>query len=326
VAIELIKRGMLQFPAREMCGDIIAAPIGILHESGGEGAAEFRAVSRISLSMMTRRDAAVHKGTLGRVLIVGGSLGMPGAAILSALGALRAGAGLVTRITRAHWSGPSVPPECMNLMLKGDQQSFVKEDLGAIVDACRVSDVVVIGPGIGVSAAVKELLGPLLAELKQLRTKTVLDADALNVISAAAIDLRGLNAVITPHPGEAARLLGCDSAAIQNDRFGAVRALWERYGVVAVLKGAGTLVYSDDHGVVVPRGTPYLATPGSGDVLSGIVATTLHRCGTCFDAAVLGAWIHAVAGERASRAVGGPILASDIAFSTAAVVGELERL
>jgi NAD(P)H-hydrate epimerase len=131
--------------------------------------------------------------------------------------------------------------------------------------------------------------------------------------------------VITPHPGEAATLLGVSTADIQRDRFAAVKNLVERYRITALLKGAGTLVWDGVSGGIIARGTPYLATAGSGDVLCGILAATFNRCERVFDAAVLAAYIHAVAGERASDASGGPIIASDIAWSAASVIGEFER-
>jgi NAD(P)H-hydrate epimerase len=153
----------------------------------------------------------------------------------------------------------------------------------------------------------------------------VIDADGLALIADQRIDLAGIDGVITPHPGEAATLLGVSAADIQKDRFSAVKALGDRYHIVALLKGAGTLVWDGSVGGIIARGTPYLATAGSGDVLSGILAASLKGCERIFDAVVRGAYIHAVAGERASAASGGPIIASDIAWSAASVIGEFER-
>jgi len=131
---------------------------------------------------------------------------------------------------------------------------------------------------------------------------------------------------VTPPPGEASRMLGRPTPALQADRFAAVRELSERYGVVAVLKGAGTLVYGAPGGRIVCRGTPYLATAGSGDVLAGIIGALCARVDNGFDAACLGAWAHAVGGIRASERSGGPILASEIARAVSAVIGGLESL
>jgi len=153
----------------------------------------------------------------------------------------------------------------------------------------------------------------------------VIDADALTLIASHGLDIRGIEGVITPHPGEAATMLKTSTAEIQRDRFTAVKRLYEDYGVVSLLKGAGTLVWDGSHGGIIARGTPYLATAGSGDVLSGIIATCLTRRANVFDATVCGAYIHAVAGERASSSSGGPIIASDVAWSAASVVGGLER-
>jgi NAD(P)H-hydrate epimerase len=131
--------------------------------------------------------------------------------------------------------------------------------------------------------------------------------------------------VMTPHPGEAAAMLECSTAEVQGDRFATVEALQKRFGGVALLKGAGTLVYDGEVGRIIARGTPYLATGGSGDVLSGIIAACLSRGLSACEAAVAGAYIHAVAGEKASTASGGPIIASDIAWAAASVFGDLEK-
>jgi NAD(P)H-hydrate epimerase len=153
----------------------------------------------------------------------------------------------------------------------------------------------------------------------------VFDADAINILSRTGISLVGVDAVITPHPGEASRMLGRPTPSLQGDRFSAVRELWEKYRVVSVLKGAGTLVYGAQGGRVVCRGTPYLATAGSGDVLAGVIAACCAKLEGVFDAACLGVWVHAVAGILASERSGGPVLASDIAYATSTVIGELER-
>ena len=321
VCIELVKRGMMQFPAREACGSIRVAPI----EISGRSGIEFSIIEGSRIPALAARPADAHKGMQGRVLVIGGSAAMPGASALAVLGALRAGAGLVSRVTKPSWSGVSVAPECMHVSIDDPRPYYVEEDLSALQEPLAIADAIVVGPGLGRAPETGRFLEALLDSLRAHKKRVVIDADALTLIATQRIDLTGIDGVITPHPGEAATLLGVSTADIQRDRFSAVKALGDRYHLVALLKGAGTLVWDGSVGGIIARGTPYLATAGSGDVLSGILAASLKGCERIFDAVVRGAYIHAVAGERASAASGGPIIASDIAWSAASVVGELER-
>ena len=326
VTIELIKRGMMQFPGREACGAIRVVPI----EISGRSGIEFSLIESSRVSFVQARPADAHKGMQGRVLVIGGSAEMPGASALAALGALRAGSGLVSRVTKPSWVGVSVAPECMNVCIDDTRSHYVEEDVVALSEALSVADVIVIGPGLGREEETGIFLESLLNSLRVLAKRVVIDADALGLIASRKIDLGGLDGVITPHPGEAATLLGVSTADIQRDRFSSVKALGERYHITALLKGAGTLVWDGVSGGIIARGTPYLATAGSGDVLCGILAASLlsnslKGCERIFDAVVRGAYIHAVAGERASAASGGPIIASDIAWSAASVIGAFER-
>lgn len=321
VCVEAVKRGLLQFPARGACGALEAVSIGIV----GDCQSEFYALEGRNLPRLGKRRADAHKGDFGRILVVGGSLGMPGAASLTALGALRSGAGIVSRVTKRSWLSHGSLPECMVEVLSKDGDSFEAEDAGQVVELLGGFDVVVIGPGIGTSQSSGEFLARLCDGARLLGKRVVIDADAINLVSLRGISLHGLDAVVTPHPGEASRMLGRPTPALQADRFSAVRELWEKYGVVAVLKGAGTLVYGAAGGRIVCRGTPYLATAGSGDVLAGVVGALCARFDNAFDAACLGAWAHAVSGILASERSGGPILASEIAFAVSGVIGGLEE-
>lgn len=325
IAIECVKRGLLQFPARAVCGEIVVAPIGIASSPEAAESIEFVAVEGSAIPKLSPRRPDTHKGEQGRILVIGGSADMPGAPVLAVLGALRSGAGLVSRVVRSSWITPLIPPECMHVVLEGTSAHYTTRDVPAVLSACERSDVVVLGPGIGTAAEVVEFVHGVLLGLRTLERKTVIDADALTVVAQSGVDLRGIPAIITPHPGEATRLLKGREGDVQADRFSVVRALWERYRVVSLLKGAGTLVYAEGRGRLIPRGTPYLATAGSGDVLSGVIAACFHRCESAVDAAALGAYIHACAGERASVLSGGPVLASEVAACISAVVGALER-
>jgi hydroxyethylthiazole kinase-like uncharacterized protein yjeF len=314
VTVQYIKRGMLQFPARLACGVIESVDIGIAANS----TVEYSLVSQSNLPQRFFRPADVHKGVLGRVLVIGGSLSMPGAPMLSSLGALRTGAGIVSRCIRGTWTNMVPLPEAMYEVLGGDAASFQPSDTACVVEMAGRYDVCVIGPGLGTDSGTKDFLVGLLEALSARGARVVLDADALNLISLAGINLSGLSAIVTPHPGEAGRLLGCTSADVQKDRYKSARDLAQSLKAVAVLKGAGSIIHDGSKGRLVADGTPYLATPGSGDVLSGIIATCLAQTESrdindIREAASLGVWLHARAGVLAANDRGGPILAREIA-------------
>ncbi len=318
--IEFIKRGLLQFPARSACGSIVAMPIGI----SAHVEPEFMAVEGEGVPTLSARAPDAHKGQLGRILVIGGSARMPGAAVLSALGALRAGAGIVSRVAKRSWGLAPALPECMFELIDGDEDFFVGADAPTVIEIARRFDVLVVGPGMGTAPETGAFLKDLVGKLRGLETPVVLDADALNSIAEQGIDITGVSAIVTPHPGEAGRLLQQSVQEVQSDRYSAARALWQRLGVVVVMKGAGTIVYGEGRGRVVARGTPYLATPGSGDVLTGVIAACCARLPSLMDAATLGAWLHATAGIRAAEERQGPLLASEIALAVAPVVGVVE--
>jgi ADP-dependent NAD(P)H-hydrate dehydratase / NAD(P)H-hydrate epimerase len=248
------------------------------------------------------RGRAANKGDFGRVLIVGSGIGMPGATRLAGEACLRVGAGLVT---------VAVAPENVAAIAAGRPELIClplanEHDL---VDALARTDVVAIGPGLGRTAWAHAALTRVLACDKPL----VIDADALNLLAAAPV--KRSNWILTPHPGEAARLLDLSSDTVQADRLAALDALLERYGGTVVLKGAGTLVATAG---AVPglceRGNPGMATAGAGDVLTGAIAGILAQCKDSALAARVGVWVHAMAGDSAARSGGQRgLVASDIA-------------
>ncbi len=238
-----------------------------------------------------------HKGTFGHVLVVAGAVGTTGAACLAADGALHAGAGLVT-VAIARAAQPVVASkltEAMTLPLddaaSGALHPAALESLRAAV---ATRDVLVIGPGVGRAPATVEVVRALLAAT---RAPAVVDADALNAFEGDAAGLRGPGArVLTPHPGELARLLGQSTEAVQADRVGAARELARRSGAVVLHKGARSVIAHPDGLVRInPTGGPGLATGGTGDVLAGVVGALLAAGLTPFDAAALGAWLHGAA-------------------------------
>jgi NAD(P)H-hydrate epimerase len=255
-------------------------------------------------ALLPRRARAAHKGVHGRVLVVGGGPGMPGAARLTGEAALRAGAGLVTVATHPSHAAALAAgrPELICIPAEG------AADLAAALVA---ADVVAVGPGLGQSPWASALLAAALAA----RRPVVVDADALNAL--AARPAQAPHWCLTPHPGEAARLLGLDVAAVQADRLAAVHALAARYGGVAVLKGAGTLVAAAGAAPwVCERGNPGMAAAGMGDVLTGVIAAIAAQqpdpLAALARAAAVGVLVHAQAGDLAARGGERGILATDV--------------
>ena len=277
-------------------------------------------------TILGKRDREIHKGHCGRILIAAGSRGMAGAAVLAVSGALRAGSGLVQAAVPAELFPilQTAVPEATCI-----ERDFSKTDLGRY-------DAIAIGPGLGKSpeacASIEELLtafnGPL-----------VLDADALNIISerewhSMLMKRPEGKTVITPHPGEAARLLGRNIGTTDEERREAAHALAERTGAVVLLKGHETIVAADSCKTYTNiTGNPGMATGGSGDVLTGIIAGFMGQkkpvsLGGCRlsprEAAICGAFVHGRAGDLAADKLGEyGLIAGDIAYYTAIALKEI---
>lgn len=250
--------------------------------------------------LLPRRPRNANKGKFGHVLVIGGGRGMPGAVRLCGEAALRAGAGLVTLATHP-WHAASINigrPELLAFGVRGAR------DLEPLFERANV---VALGPGLSKDAWARTMWRAAL----NCRLPLVVDADALNLL-ALAKPVRRPDWILTPHPGEAARLLKTTPQAIQRDRFAAARRLVERYGGVCVLKGAGTLVAHADATWLCDRGNPGMASGGTGDVLTGIIAA-LHAQGlSAIDAARLGVCVHGAAGDNAAAEGEAGMLASDL--------------
>ncbi|MGY0505373.1 NAD(P)H-hydrate dehydratase [Luteimonas sp. e5] len=245
-----------------------------------------------------RRDS--HKGRFGHLLVVGGDAGMGGALVLAAEAALRSGCGVLTAATRAA----HVP-----VVLARRPEAMVQavEDADGLSALLAPADALVLGPGLGRSAWSQALFAVAI-DWPQPR---VIDADALNLLAEAPRACP--SAVLTPHPGEAARLLGCDVASVQADRWAAAHALAERYACAVVLKGAGSLIAAPGERTrVVTLGNPGMASAGMGDALAGVIGARLAQGDAPFVAACHGAWLHARAGDLAAGDGEAGMLASDL--------------
>lgn len=260
------------------------------------------------LPKLPLRAAEGHKGDYGTVLVVAGSESMLGAAILCATTALRSGAGLV-QVALPEALRPLLPlaVPCATTVARAGTK---------FAAACEGADAVVVGPGLGQGTATRNLVRVV---LRRGTAPAVLDADALNVLAPLRTAPRTRRPlVLTPHPGEAARLLGTTAAAVQKDRPAALAALCERSGAVVVLKGAGTLVGDGTRCFRNRSGNPGMATGGSGDVLAGLLGALLAQGLAPFDAACLAAAVHGRAGDRvASRLSQRGLIASDLPLAIA---------
>ena len=302
----LDKVGLHTSPGAERAGEVVVVPIGLpraVVEAVGASArlATESAVARL----VPRRAATGHKGTFGHVGVLGGFAGKEGAAQLAALGALRVGAGLAT------WASPEkAPPRAAEIM---------HHDLRE--EPTHRPDVWVVGPGLGQDHAGRRAL----AWAWEAGRPLVVDADALNLLAQEGDLARARGHVITPHPREAARLLGTTVEAVEGDRLAALEALVARSEAIVVLKGARTLVGAPgEPAVVFDRPTPALAVGGAGDVLAGAAGGLMAQGLGAWEAAIVAVWIHGSAGARCGRGRGERgALASEIADALPFVLGEL---
>jgi NAD(P)H-hydrate epimerase len=303
-----LKAGLYLADGPDYCGRVVFADLGVPPKCRQGCVAEFRRIDddHMQRTLAPRRRTA-HKGDFGHVLIVGGGPGMPGAVRLCGEAALRTGAGLVSIATHPEHAALIVAsrPELMSHGIHGT------DELQALLDK---ADAVAFGPGLGQTQWAKDAV----ELLKRDERPAVWDADALNLLAESPefVDQR----VITPHPGEAGRLLDLTAAQVQSDRRHALTDLRGRYGGVAVLKGSGTLV-SSSSGIpwLCTAGNPGMAAPGMGDVLTGIIAALLAQGLNLEDAAAVGVAVHAQAGDRAAETGERGLMATDL-------LGELRRV
>lgn len=291
------KLAHLLVPAAGACGRVVVADIGLLPEPAGAEAPE-AVTARDVAPLFPRRAAAVHKGTFGTVGVVGGAWGMAGAAALAARSAFRCGAGKVVVFAEEASRGPihTLVPEATSAT------RFSPTGLSALA----------LGPGLGTAPASRALLDAAL----ECGLPAVLDADALNLLEGRPERLldRKAPTVLTPHPGEASRLLGISTAAIAADVEETARRLAERSGATVVLKGFRSVVASPAGEIRrVLSGNPGMAKGGSGDVLTGVVGALLARGFPATDAAASSAYLHGLAGDLARERRGEEsLVASDV--------------
>jgi len=297
------KRGLFTGAALDHRGELMLDTLALPDELYEKFPSDIRLLDmRRMAGWLPVRARDAHKGSFGHVLAVGGDAGMGGAIRLAGEAALRVGAGLVSIATRAeHIAALNAGrPELMAHAIK---------DSAELTTLLQRASVVARGPGLGQNIWSRALWQAAIAAGKP----AVLDADALNLLARKAIALPE-GSVLTPHPGEAARLLASDTAAIERDRYAAVREIARRHRAVTVLKGAGSLIAHPDGEVAVcPWGNPGMASGGMGDVLTGVIAGLLAQGLPASRAARLGVGVHAQAGDAAASQGGeAGLLASDL--------------
>ncbi len=298
-----VKQGMLTAAGADRCGDLLFDDLQLpaaVYQKVVPSAQ--RIDPRLRSELLPRRSRSTHKGDCGHVLLIGGAPGMSGAVRMAGEAALRSGAGLVSIATApAHAAVINLTrPELMVHAVDG---------AGALSALINKADVIAIGPGLGRSQWGIMMLDKVL----RCDTPLVVDADALNLLAIEPY-MRD-DWVLTPHPGEAARLLNIATAEVQADRFFAADALQRRYGGVVVLKGCGSLVVDQDGAVALcDAGNPGMASGGMGDLLTGVIAALIAQGLSLADAARLGVWLHAAAADRATGPGQGErgLLASDL--------------
>lgn len=310
------KLGLYLYPGREHSGRIEVADIGCPKELIEDPGIRWELSTAEHLKKILRpRGAASHKGSHGHLLVAAGSPGMTGAAYMAGMGALRAGAGLVTvgvpESLRAALDRKTV--EVMTLALpEGPDKTLVEASFERLKEALKGKTALVIGPGFVPSEEARALVEMVVREIK---IPLLVDGGALSALAGRASVLKRSKApvVITPHPGEAARLLGVTPADVQADRIASAERLVRATGATVVLKGASTVVASHGRVFVNPTGNPALSTAGTGDVLAGMIGGFLAQGYGALDSAVSVVYLHGLAADIISeRGKGRGMVASDL--------------
>ena len=327
VTLAAPKLALVLPPAENHAGDVVIADIGIPTDvieslDGPRVALLTRSAMR---ELITPRTADTHKGDYGRVLVVAGSRGKTGAAHLSALGALRSGAGLVTVATPACClpTVAALGAEYMTEPIAERGEGLDPEDVDHILELAR--DVVAIGPGLGQAPSTRQFVRTL---VDRATMPLVVDADGLNAFGEEPDRLagrEGRDVIITPHPGEMARLVGMSSDEVQASRLEVAKNFAVAHHLYVVLKGHRTLIATPDGKVFInPTGNPGMATGGTGDVLTGVIAAWLAQLLDAEAACKLAVYLHGMAGDLAEADEGEvALIASDVAGHLGDAVMEL---
>lgn len=288
-----LKQGLMTHEGLAYRGELFFDSLGIDQIIYNQVSSNTSVIDQVKIkSLLPPRSVNAHKGSNGHLLVIAGGEGMAGAALMASEAALCVGAGLVTLATRPE-NTLAANVRCPEVMARGVRTGH---DLLPLLNQ---ADVILIGPGLGQTPWSEQLLQQVIRYCAEHQKATLWDADALNLLAnhpqwQQSEDLR----IITPHPGEAARLLGISTAAVQADRYAAVKNLQARYGGVAMLKGAGSLVNDGEQTQLCQFGNPGMATGGMGDVLSGVIAGFRAQGLSAYDSTAVGIQLHAKAADQ----------------------------
>lgn len=299
-----IKTGLVTGAGKQHCGKLSFNALGIAESFNQLATPAALLVSANRLPALPPRQINTHKGSFGRLLCIGGNQGMHGAIRLSAEAALRSGAGLVKVLCHTD-SYSLVAGGLPELML-----ARADEDVESLFDWASC---IVVGPGLGQDDWARSLFDALLKYQIQAEKPMLIDADGLNLLSTLDPSALPKNCILTPHPGEAARLLGLSTAEIESDRYQAITNLTNLYQNAVILKGAGSLVSSGQQFFVVEDGNPGMASGGMGDLLSGTIGGLMAQGMDIANSALTGACVHAMAGDLCAEKQGQRgMIASDL--------------
>ena len=330
VTMALPKRGLLLYPGADFVGDLKVVDIGVPYEVVESQDIQVSQVDRSdAVELLPKRPLSAHKGTFGKALVLAGSVGFTGAAAMTSEAALRVGTGLVTLGI----------PESLNVVMEmkltevmtrplseTESQTIASAARDEIIELLSGADVVALGPGLSREPETVSLVQNL---CKEIRIPKVIDADGLNALAESKDILNelGPQTILTPHPGEMARLMGCSITDVQSNRIEVARDFAKEHCVVLVLKGAPTVTANPDGTAYLnTTGNQGLASGGTGDVLTGTIAGLIAQGVSVTDAAVLGVYLHGLAGDLAAMKQGeAGMLAGDVLHHLPKAIRQLSK-
>lgn len=312
-----IKQGMLLYPGAAHAGKVHVISIGVPGDVTDRAGIQGRIITETDArSRIPRRKVDAHKGTMGHLAVVAGSLGKSGAAVMAAKAAMRAGTGLVTIATTQN-ARPTIEPRCLEVMvetvIEKPDAALTDKDVKKLAALIEGKTALALGPGLTTAPGISALSMRL---LQMLEVPAVIDADGINILAKDPSGASRILApmVFTPHPGEMARLTGKSTAQVQADRIEITRQAAQWHKVTIVLKGANSVIASPEGQVFInPTGNEGMASGGMGDVLTGIIGSYLAQGMTPFDAAITGTYVHGLLADRCVERLGkAGLIASDL--------------